>query len=128
MREKEFRYNVLDRGLSYYYHLPENSIPTSILCTLLRSIELRYSQLLSKVLYSLFHEKIPSYRELKELLKGRGYFPSLPQPKRLREEVGKVLGVLRDMGLIEYVEGRYSLSEKGRVLARELCRKQIYQD
>ena len=126
MREKKFhRYNVLDIGLSNYYHLPEDSISiaTSILCILLRTIDLKYSQLLSKVLYSLFREEISSYRELIELLKKREYFPSLPQPNRLREEVGKVLRVLRDVGLIEYVEGRYSLSVRGRELARELCGK-----
>jgi len=124
MEEKKFhRYNVLDRGLSNYYHLLENSIATSILCILLRTIDLRYSQLLSKVLYSLFREEISSYRELKGLLKKREYFPSLLQPNRLREEVEKVLRVLRDVGLIEYVEGRYSLSERGKELARELCGK-----
>ena len=112
-----------DRGLSNYYHLLENSIATSILCILLRTIDLKYLQLLPKVLYSLFREKISSYRELIELLKKREYFPGLPQPNKLREEVGKVLRVLRDVGLIEYVEGRYSLSVRGRELARELCGK-----
>ena len=124
MREKKFhRYNVLDRGLSNYYHLLEDPIATSILCILLRTIDLKYSQLLSKVLYSLFRKEIPSYREFKELLKKREYSPGLPQPNRLREEVGKVLRLLRDVGLVEYVERRYSLSVRGRELARELCEK-----
>ncbi len=117
MKEKEFHnHNVLN-----YYHLSENPIALYILCVLSRTGGLKYSQLLPRVTYPLFNGI--SYREFKGLLVGRGYSPRLPQPKILREEVSEILKMLRDRGLVEYVGRRYLLTERGKELAKELCRK-----
>jgi hypothetical protein len=123
MKEKGLHhYNVLN-----YYHLPENHIAIHILCVLSRTRDLEYSQLFPRVTYPLFSENISSYREFKKLLEEREYSPRLPQQKikKLREEVSNVLKMLRDMRLVEYIRRRYSLTEMGKVLAKELCRNKL---
>jgi hypothetical protein len=121
MKEKEFHhYNVLN-----YYHLLGNPIAISILCVLSHTGDLKYSKLLPRATYLLYREKIPSYREFKRLLEGREYSSRFPQQKILRKEVSNVLKMLRDMRLVEYVEGRYSLTERGIELAKELCRNKL---
>ncbi len=108
-----------------YYNLPdlENQIATFILCKLLYSGNLKYQQLLLRFVYTFFREDILPYRKFKALLVRRENYLRDQQIKKFRREVLNVLSMLRDLEFIEYRGGRYSLTERGIELAKELCRK-----
>jgi predicted transcriptional regulator len=85
---------------------------------------------LKKVLYSLLRKYISSYREFLELIRRDDnlYSPRFQKLIKLENEVRGTLMMLKEKNLVEYERERYSLSERGKELAKELCRKQIYQD
>jgi len=108
-----------------YYNLPylKDQLAAFILCKLLYSGNLKYQQLLLRFVDTFFHEDTPPYRKFKARFVRRDNYLHDQQIKKFRIIVLNVLSMLKDLEFIEYRGKRYSLTESGRELAKELCRK-----